>query len=156
MVEILKGIQHHGTVEEVDVHVSIRDLHILLAEDNMVSQKYMRKTFDHLGVKADIVGNGQEAYEANLYKKYDLILMDLQMPVMNGIEAAETILMNDAPHKPPIIALTANTGPENHSACLAAGMIDFMTKPVSPYQIVQMLTKWAKVIHSQSRSSMAK
>ncbi|MEO1385065.1 MAG: ATP-binding protein, partial [Bacteroidota bacterium] len=85
MVEILKGIQHHGTVEEVDVHVSIRGLHILLAEDNMVSQKYMRKTFDHLGVKADIVGNGQQAYEANLYKKYDLILMDLQMPVMNGI-----------------------------------------------------------------------
>ncbi|MEO1805162.1 MAG: response regulator [Bacteroidota bacterium] len=156
MVEILKGIQHHGTVEEVDVHVSIRDLHILLAEDNMVSQKYMRKTFDHLGVKADIVGNGQQAYEANLYKKYDLILMDLQMPVMNGIEATETILMNDAPHKPPIIALTANTGPENHSACLAAGMVDFMTKPASPFQIEQMLIKWAKVIHSQSRSSMAK
>ena len=120
----------------------------------MVSQKYMGKTFEHLGIKADIVGNGHQAYEANLHKKYDLILMDLQMPIMNGIEATEAILMSDAPHKPPIIALTANTGPENHSACLAAGMVDFMTKPVSPAQIEQMLIKWAKVIHFQANSSV--
>ncbi|MFY9152250.1 MAG: response regulator [Prolixibacteraceae bacterium] len=112
---------------------SIGELKILLAEDNEIFQRIASWTFKKLGLSCDIASNGKEAYEMCQQKEYDLIMMDLQMPVMNGLESTKMIRVFEAQpgknHRSIIVALTANEVSDMKDSCLEAGMDDFMEKP---------------------------
>jgi len=105
---------------------------ILLAEDNSNNQRVARLSLEKLGLRADIVADGSEVLQALKHIDYDVILMDLQMPVMNGIEATKRIRqMADARKRAtPIIAITANAMPGEDQPCFDAGMNAYVTKPI--------------------------
>ncbi|MEM7535462.1 MAG: ATP-binding protein, partial [Chloroflexota bacterium] len=105
-------------------------LRILLAEDNVINQKVATRTLNRMGYQVDISSNGEEAVEAVTRQPYDLILMDVHMPEMDGIEATRQIMESFPNGKyPTIIALTAGVMKEEQEQCLAAGMADVITKP---------------------------
>jgi len=106
-------------------------LHILLAEDNTVNQRLALRLLGRRGYRADVAGNGLEVLEALQRQRYDVILMDVQMPEMDGLEATRSI-HRDVParQRPRIIAMTANAMQGDREECLAAGMDDYLTKPI--------------------------
>lgn len=106
---------------------------VLLAEDNPFNQKIMQIILNNLGFLSDVANNGFEVIRMLGEKRYDLILMDIQMPKMDGIDATKTIRKSDAePKNIPIIALTAHAMPEQREIWMAAGMDDYLIKPVKP------------------------
>jgi PAS domain S-box-containing protein len=106
--------------------------HVLIAEDNVVNQKVALLMLGKLGFRADVTANGHEAMEALKRQVYDVVLMDVQMPEMDGLEATRRIcqLWPDATKRPWIIALTANAMQGDRDLCMAAGMDDYITKPI--------------------------
>ncbi|MFQ5328867.1 MAG: nitrate- and nitrite sensing domain-containing protein [Thermodesulfobacteriota bacterium] len=119
--------------------------HILVAEDNLTNQKVARKILEKLGYTVDIAENGQAAVEALECHGYNLVLMDCQMPVMDGYEAVHEIrraasaVLN---HEIPVIAMTANAMTGDREACLEAGMDDYIAKPVDPATLAATLERW--------------
>ncbi|MEA2662202.1 MAG: two-component system, sensor histidine kinase and response regulator [Chloroflexota bacterium] len=106
--------------------------HVLLAEDEPVNQRVVRLMLEHLGYSVEIVGNGAEAARAAVTGNHDVVLMDREMPVLDGLAAAARIRANETPDRRiPIIALTGATGHEDRARCRAAGMDDYIAKPVS-------------------------
>ncbi len=105
-------------------------LSILVAEDNAVNRKLVLHVLKRLGYSADIANNGVEALEAVKRQSYDLVLMDIQMPEMDGLEATRHIRGDASLNQPRIVALTANALDHDRKACLAAGMDDFLGKPL--------------------------
>lgn len=119
-------------------------LRILLAEDNLVNQKVAMRMLERLGCTADIASNGLEAVKGVTMIPYDLVLMDMQMPEMGGLEATREIrkLSFENRTEPLIIAMTANATVEDKKRCLDSGMDDFLAKPVKLEDIDAILTKW--------------
>jgi len=118
---------------------------LLLVEDNATNQKLALAALQKLGYRADVAADGQQALEALEKKTYDLVLMDCQMPVMDGYEATRTIRSNpNKVHNPdlPIIAMTAHAMKGDREKCLRAGMDDYMTKPIQLNVIAATLDKW--------------
>jgi PAS domain S-box-containing protein len=119
---------------------------LLLAEDNVFNQKVTLAMLAKFGLSADIVCNGKDAVEALKKNHYDLVLMDIQMPAMDGIEAARTIRNTGSgvlnPHIP-IAAMTANVTQEDREICLGAGMNDYLSKPVNRDDFLAVLKKFA-------------
>ncbi|RRA97629.1 response regulator [Larkinella rosea] len=114
---------------------------LLVAEDNVMNQRVIMHILQRLGYQADMVSNGQEALEAIRDKAYSMILMDMQMPVMDGLEA--TRLIRQSPIKQPVIvALTANTVEGTEQSCLEAGMDDIINKPIKLEQLMAKFEKW--------------
>jgi len=108
-------------------------LRILLVEDNLVNQKVASRILLQFGYVIDVVADGQEALDNIEKKNYDVVFMDLQMPVMSGLEATEIICQRYPREKRPIIiAMTANAMKEDEDACRAAGMDDYLSKPIRP------------------------
>ncbi|MGB3203913.1 MAG: response regulator [Crinalium sp.] len=117
-------------------------LKILLAEDNVVNQKVALHLLQRLGYRADVVSNGSEALEALCHVPYDVVLMDMQMPEMDGIEATRRIHQKWQPaERPRIIALTANAMQGDRELCLEAGMDDYLSKPIRRENLVEALRK---------------
>jgi signal transduction histidine kinase/CheY-like chemotaxis protein len=116
---------------------------VLLAEDNPVNQKVGLRVLQRMGIEADVAGNGLEVLHALRMGQYDLILMDMQMPEMDGLEATRRVrdLIHLSP-QPRIIAMTANASAEDRQRCLDVGMDDYISKPVRPEKLQQMLIKW--------------
>lgn len=115
-------------------------LRILLAEDNIVNQRLAQLMLEKLGQGADIVSDGAEAVSAATLLHYDLILMDMQMPVMDGLEATRRIRATVGTHnRPRIVAMTANVLPADRERCLSAGMDDYISKPIRLAEIVRIL-----------------
>ncbi|HEU5363594.1 MAG TPA: GAF domain-containing protein, partial [Gaiellaceae bacterium] len=117
-------------------------LRILLAEDNAVNQKVALRLLDRLGYHADVVWNGREAIEAIERKPYDVVLMDVQMPELDGLDASRRICERwTREERPRIVAMTANAMPEDREACLAAGMDDYVAKPIRPDALAEALRR---------------
>ena len=126
----------------------IKSLKILLAEDDWINQRIATLIFRHLNVSIDIASNGQEAFDMYRQNKYDLIIMDLQMPVMDGLEATRQIRTfekeTQSAHHVYIVALTANAISEMKEDCIMAGMDDFMEKPFQESDLRILLSKKIK------------
>ena len=117
-------------------------LDILLVEDNAVNQKVARRFLERLGYRADAVANGLEAVNTLETRRYDLILMDLQMPEMDGFEASRQIRKRlPLDQQPRIVALTANALHGDRELCLAAGMNDYIAKPVKLHEIADAIRR---------------
>lgn len=116
-------------------------LRILMAEDNAINQKVGRLILQRAGFNIDMVGDGNEALEAHRSQPYDLILMDCQMPTMDGFEASRQIRQLPDP-QPIIIAVTANALLGEREKCLDAGMDDYLSKPFQAEQLVAVVNKW--------------
>lgn len=121
----------------------MNDLRILIAEDNMVNQRVAMKMLAHLGFGADVVANGVEALDALGRKSYDIILMDVMMPEMDGLEATRAIRRQwPGAARPRIIATTANAMKGDREKCLEAGMDDYISKPVRMDDLQKALERW--------------
>jgi signal transduction histidine kinase/CheY-like chemotaxis protein len=115
-------------------------LRILLAEDNVVNQKLALRLLQQMGYRADLASNGIEAVESVARQTYDVVLMDVQMPEMDGLEAARRITGRWTPDdRPRIVAMTANAMQGDREECLAAGMDDYLTKPIRVERLVEAL-----------------
>lgn len=140
-------IEHEGTALEKNRTVAEKALEqkeVLLVEDNTINQKVAKAMLEKMGYKIDIAFNGAEAVDALQQKNYGLVLMDLQMPVMDGYEATRTIrssgeVLNS---EVPIVAMTANATKEDRQQCLDAGMDDYVPKPVERKVMMNMLKRW--------------
>jgi CheY-like chemotaxis protein len=116
---------------------------ILVVEDRSIDQKVAVLTLRGLGYNADVASNGREAIDLVAFQRYDLVLMDCQMPEMDGFEATRLIRTNPAyGAKLPIIALTANASAENREACLSCGMSDYLSKPVRAPELGAKIELW--------------
>jgi PAS domain S-box-containing protein len=140
-------------------------LKILLAEDNLVNQKVALRILERIGYRADIVANGLEVLEALQRQSYDVVLMDLQMPEMDGLEATRHIIQDWADRaeqnnsknttqtrrktRPRIIAMTANAMHGDRETCLAAGMDDYVSKPIVIEELIAALKRSSKGIQSR-------
>jgi CheY-like chemotaxis protein len=115
-------------------------LRILLAEDNVVNQKLALRLLSQMGYRADLASNGIEAIESLERQAYDVVLMDVQMPEMDGLEATRRICARWGPGaRPRIVAMTANAMQSDRDLCLAAGMDDYLTKPIRVERLVEAL-----------------
>lgn len=116
------------------------DKKILLVEDNSANRKLAILLLKKFGYEVDAVTNGLEAVHAVTDKSYDLILMDCQMPEMDGFEATNILRLKGC--EIPIIAMTANAMQGDRERCIASGMDDYISKPVNPKQLMEMLNSW--------------
>src|SRR5581483_3646861 len=117
-------------------------LRILLAEDNAVNQKVALRLLQRLGHGADVVWNGLEVLDALARQRYDVVLMDVQMPELDGLDTSRRICERWPPEtRPRIIAMTANALPEDREACRAAGMDDYVAKPIRPEELANALSR---------------
>jgi CheY-like chemotaxis protein len=118
---------------------------ILMAEDNAINQRVGKLILQRAGFNIDVVGDGSEALEAHRAQPYDLILMDCQMPTMDGFEASRAIRQLDQP-QPVIVAVTANALVGEKEKCLAAGMNDYLSKPFQADQLVALVKRWCATV----------
>ncbi len=119
---------------------------ILIAEDDQATRVLMRKILKTFGIEADIVENGLDAINYYTSRKYDLVIMDIQMPIMDGFETVQMIreYEKESKSRTPVVALTAYVSEQDHAMCLNYGMDDVLTKPVDLEQIYEMIRKWTK------------
>jgi signal transduction histidine kinase/DNA-binding response OmpR family regulator len=131
-----------------------RQLRILVAEDNPVNQKVALRILERLGHRADVASNGEEAVESVRRQPYDVVLMDVQMPEMDGLDATRYIRAElPSERQPHIIAMTANAFSEDRAQCLEAGMDDYLSKPVRKEQLAGALANAAQQTTAQDRSA---
>ncbi|HSC75145.1 MAG TPA: response regulator [Pseudomonadales bacterium] len=121
---------------------SLQGCNLLLVEDNVFNQQVTRELLELAGAAVIVANNGQEALKFLKAKKYDCVLMDIQMPVMDGLEATAAIRATPELRDTLVIAMTANAWDKDKERCLAAGMNDFISKPVRPAELITRLDTW--------------
>ncbi len=119
-----------------------RTLRALLADDNAVNREIGVALLEELGLQVDTACDGQEALQQVAAGGYDLVLMDMQMPRLDGLDATRAIRALPGGATLPVIAMTANAFDHNRAECLAAGMNDFVTKPVDFLALARTLARW--------------
>ncbi|MBF0161112.1 MAG: response regulator [Magnetococcales bacterium] len=117
---------------------------VLLAEDNPINQRVAREMLENLGLTVTVVNNGQEAIHLLLNQSFDLVFMDVQMPVLDGYQATRQLRAMESFQTLPIIAMTAHALVGDRENCLAAGMSDYMAKPIDLQQLFRLLIRWIK------------
>lgn len=127
---------------EAQLRHNYQGAHILLVEDNLINQEVSLGLLEEVGLKADLANDGEMALALAQVARYDLILMDMQMPKMNGVDATRAIRANSLNSNTPIVAMTANAFSKDRQACLEAGMNDHISKPVVPEVMFEVLLKW--------------
>jgi len=137
--------EHESTLKTIDLEESLQikpksGSTILLAEDNFLSQKLAHRILTNMGMHVTVANNGKIAVDLVKSNPFDLVILDIQMPVMDGIEAAKQIRAFN--QKTPILAMTANAFSEDRALCLAAGMNDYISKPIDPKSLSRALATW--------------
>jgi len=155
--ELLKILQRSDEIDDNDSQFQEpiskhAKLSVLLAEDNIVNQKVAQYILEKLGCTADLAENGKEAVHLLTEKDYDIILMDIQMPEIDGLEATQLIRSDPEMQQPYIIAMTANVMEDDRQQCMAAGMDDFISKPVR----IDDVSKAIERAHLQISQKLAK
>lgn len=132
-------------------HAQYEGTRVLLVEDNPINQKVARQLLRRLGCEVSVADHGQVAVDrVKAGARFDLILMDVQMPVLDGYEATSAIRQLEGSIRTPIIAMTANAMSGDRDRCLAAGMDDYLSKPVKPADMSALLERWIKGSHPQA------
>ena len=132
----------HYLVKEQEAKEKIRGSHLLLVEDNPINQKVAIEILKSMGLVVSVANNGLEALQKIEENSYDMVLMDVQMPEMDGYQATKVIRSNPAYQDLPILAMTAHAMKGDREKCLAAGMNDYLTKPIDPLHLVSALIRW--------------
>ncbi len=155
------GIGQPGDLAEISAQAgstdshrkSLKNLHVLLVEDNDINRLYARSLLKTLDCIVETAENGYVAIEKLKTDQFDVVLMDIQMPVMDGFEATKAIRLGDPPKSEiPIIALTANATPKDFERCIAAGMNDCVAKPFTPEELFRILIKYTVPVVTLSES----
>ena len=123
---------------------ALKGVRILLAEDNLLNQQIATEILEDEGLVIDVANNGQEAVDMVNKKAYAMVLMDMQMPIMDGLEATRTIRKNFSNDDLPVLAMTANASDADRKKCLASGMDAHITKPIDPDLLFTEIAKWIK------------
>jgi len=149
---------HGQSLDAATIEAQLRSKHagarILVAEDDWINQEVILELLrESLGLQADLAPDGAQALDLVQKNHYDLILMDMQMPEMDGLEATQGIRQLPQGIRLPIIAMTANAFAEDRANCLAAGMDDFIAKPVDPDVLFAILLKWLERSAEAPRAS---
>jgi CheY-like chemotaxis protein len=144
LATVLEGVQSCGSTDALHSkrESSCKGIRVLLAEDNPINSKLMQHILTILGCRFDIVLDGKAACKALKKKQYDVVLMDVQMPVMNGLDASR-IIREDMNNPVPIIALTAAAFHEDKEKCYQSGMDDILLKPINVEDLRDKLHVWA-------------
>ena len=141
---VIQSRHHDKKILNEDAIRSVKNASILLVEDNLVNQEMAVEILEKAGLKVDIANNGYEAVLKVKEKTYDGVLMDCQMPVMDGFEATRTIREDPRNHALPIIAMTANAMSGDKERCIASGMNDHVAKPIDIAQLFSTMAKYIK------------
>jgi CheY-like chemotaxis protein/HPt (histidine-containing phosphotransfer) domain-containing protein len=134
----------NNPVIQQDKYPALRNAYVLLVEDNLINQEFMPEILDHEGIQVDIANNGAEAVEMIGKNDYSAVLMDCEMPVMNGYEATRIIRADQRFADLPIIAMTGSSSAEDRERCLASGMNDHIDKPIDWELFFQTLVRWVR------------
>jgi len=126
------------------------DVSILVAEDNIINQKIVIKAFKNIGYNCDVVSNGLEVLSSLQRQHYDIVMMDVQMPEMGGLQATEKIIEEYGDKRPVIIAMTAGAYAKDKEECLAAGMDDYVIKPIDFNKFYETFEFWKKKLAKSS------
>jgi CheY-like chemotaxis protein len=128
---------------------------VLLVEDNELNQQVAAELLQAVGCSVDIAADGRQALNRLSAEHYDLVFMDMQMPVLDGLEATRLLRGQPGLSTLPVIAMTANASKRDHDACLAAGMNDFISKPFEPQTLYVVLRRWLNETTSQPKCTVA-
>ncbi len=131
-----------GVITPFDAALPARTLRILLVEDDAINQEVACELLRSVGHSVDVAANGQQALERAAQHAYDLVLMDVQMPVMDGLDATRRLRRMPEYARTPILAMTANAFHEDRARCMEAGMDDFIAKPVDPDRMFATIQRW--------------
>ena len=139
--------------EAISILERLRDRRVLLVEDNAVNAMLASRFLESLQMQVTLVGNGLQAVQQASAQHFDVVLMDLQMPEINGFEAAQAILAQLGERTPPIIACSALVLDQDKQACLDAGMVDHIAKPMSRERLVETLLRWIPPVAARASDS---
>jgi len=153
----LQATEHHiqktnSNPAKIDLN-SLKGARILLAEDNLLNQQIATEILEDEGFIVEIANNGEEAVNMANQSQYDVVLMDMQMPVMDGLEATKIIRQKFSNNDLPILAMTANASDADRDKCLEVGMNAHITKPIDPNLLFAGLAKWIKGKNSNSTNN---
>jgi PAS domain S-box-containing protein len=138
-LDFKKGKKEEVAFKNINKKVINSSKKVLIAEDNIVNQKIARMMLKKVGLNCDIANNGLEALDALKKKSFDIIFMDMQMPIMDGITATSKIISKYGKKAPPIVAMTANAFEEDRRRCKEVGMVDFISKPILMEELTRVL-----------------
>jgi signal transduction histidine kinase/CheY-like chemotaxis protein/HPt (histidine-containing phosphotransfer) domain-containing protein len=138
-----RRVRHTGMIEAINKK-SLAGAHVLLVEDNAINQQVALEILGSAGLTVDVANNGKQAVEAVTQCRFDAVLMDVQMPEMDGLEATRVIRSDPQHERLPIIAMTAHSMKGDLERCLDAGMNDYVSKPVDTAKLFATLVKWIK------------
>jgi CheY-like chemotaxis protein/HPt (histidine-containing phosphotransfer) domain-containing protein len=141
LTKALGGIEAEGRAAREEPISAPSELQILLAEDNEVNQRLALLLLEKLGLRADVAGNGVEAIAALRERRYDIVLMDVEMPELDGLETSRRIHEEWRDQRPWIIAMTANALQGDREQCLEAGMDDYLSKPIRTEELAAALAR---------------
>ncbi|WP_198678750.1 response regulator [Pseudidiomarina insulisalsae] len=145
--ELSATLSLHGSSladANTDTLQELQGTRVLLVEDNDINQHIATEMLEHLGLQVDVAQHGEEALERVEHQTYGMVLMDIQMPIMDGYSAARAIRSRHAYEQLPIVAMTANTASEDVEKSLAAGMQDHLAKPIDEAKLRQVVKKWCR------------
>jgi len=140
--------------QAVSVQERLRDRKVLLVEDNAVNALLASRFLAALNMQVTHAENGLQAIHEVSVQQFDVVLMDLQMPAMNGFEATQAILAHWRERSPPIIACSASVLDQDKQACLDVGMVDHIAKPIVRERLVETLLRWIHQVDGRPNNSI--